>query len=803
MSTRWTTRLVASAFGAALLLGVVTAPAADAVTTDSVQIDPASQFQTIQSWGTSLAWWAEGTGGWSSTSAKNALADALFANNNGIGLNAVRYDIGAGTPGDTCASQLRLGAGIPAYERSPGAYDWTVDPNQRWMLQAAKSRGANVFEAVAYSAPAYMTLNDCSAGADTAGADNLGSDEYPAYAQYLATVVQHFHDDFGVTFSSIAPFNEAVQSQWSSAGKQQAMNLGTAGQQAVVSDLQSDLAANGMTGYTGVSTADELGVSGSVSEYNALPAAEQAGLVQVNTHDYRAQDGSPLYQLGVRTGKPVSMSEWGANGESTQIGSALDLSQHILTNEQQMHPQSWYFWQGVDGGANNGTSNDLWGLAYADISSSGNGTLTFPKRYYVMGNYSKFVRPGYRMVDNSDPNSFTAYDPSSQTAVIVATNPTTSAEQVDYDLSGFTTVGGAATPYQTDASENLAALSTVSLTGNHLSVSLPAQSVTTYVIPGTTFTGSSDASGVTPYGSQTQVFARDSSGAVYSNVRSGVSWSGWRGMGGDLADSPVATQYGTQLEVFGRGPGGATEQDVYTEGGGWSGWQSMGGTIASDPAVVQYGSQLQVFGTTSTGTTFSDVYTPGSGWSGWQSLGGTITRDPVAVVFGQQMEVFGRASGGGVWTDVYTPGSGWSGWHGLGGQLAGDLTAVQYDGQVELFGRDAAGTVQTDTSTLGRGWSGWQSLGGAVVGTVSVSQYGSQLQVYGRAADGSTRSIVQTPGSGWSGWQDIGGVIVTDPVGIRSGQSFEVFGEAAGGTMWTDVYTPGSGWSGWQSLAAP
>lgn len=800
MSTQWTRKLVAPLCGAALVIGAMAAPAPTAAAAVSVRVDPATQYQTIQGWGTSLAWWAEGSGGWSSTAARNNLADALFSPS-GLDLNAVRYDLGAGTPDDTCAAQLRLGADIPSFERSAGVYDWTQDPNQRWMLQAAKARGADDFEAVAYSAPAWMTTDDCSSGGTTAGADNLPAGNEAAYAQYLSTVVAHFHDSFGITFNSIAPFNEPVQSKWSAAGHQQAMNLGVPGQDAVTGDLQSDLTAAGMTSYTGISAADELSVAGTVSDFNGLSAAHQAAVVQLNTHDYQAQNGSALYTLGQQADKPVSMSEWGANGQPTQIGSAVQLSQHILANEQQLHPQSWYIWQAVDGGQDNGNINDLWGLVWADIAPTGTGALTFPKRYYAMGNYSRFVHPGYVMIGNSDPNTFTAYDPASGTAVLVATNPGTAAEQVDYDLTGFATVGATATPYRTDATDDLAQQAAVGVTGGHLSVSLPAQSVTTYVLPNTTFSGTTTAGPVTPYGSQTQVFGKDASGAVWADVNTpGQGWSGWRGIGGDLAGEPVAFQYGTQLEVFGRTPTGTTETDVYTPGSGWSGWQSLGGTIAGDPVVTRYGSQVQVFGRAANGSTYSDIYTPGSGWSGWQSLGGAIVGDPAVVSDGQLMRVYGVAAGGGVWTDVYTPGVGWSGWQSLGGSLTGGVSAVQYDGQVELFGRNPAGTVLSDVHTSGRGWSGWSSLGGTVAGAVSPARYGSQLELYARATSGSTWSDVYTPGSGWSGWSSIGGTIVDDPVGIRSGAQFDVFGRGAGGTTYTDAYTPGSGWSGWQSL---
>ncbi|GCE24458.1 hypothetical protein KDK_82580 [Dictyobacter kobayashii] len=53
------------------------------------------------------------------------------------------------------------------------------------------------------------------------------------------------------------------------------------------------------------------------------------------------------------------------------------------------------------------------------VSTDSNGNLVYPSRYYAMGNYSKFVRPGYKMIDNSDGNTFSAYDAGSNTLVLV------------------------------------------------------------------------------------------------------------------------------------------------------------------------------------------------------------------------------------------------------------------------------------------------------------------------------------------------------------------------------------------------
>jgi hypothetical protein len=341
--------------------------------------------------------------------------------------------------------------------------------------------------------------------------------------------------------------------------------------------------------------------------------------------------------------------------------------------------------------------------------------------------------------------------------------------------------------------------------------------ISAFVTPGgLTSTGSFASAPVVQYGSQMQVFGRDSSGATYSRVYTPSSgWSGWNDLGGDLADDPVALEYntltsGTQMEVFGRAASGSTYSDVYTPGGTWSGWQDLGGNIVSDPVAIQYGTQMEVYGIAANGSTYSDVYTPGGSWSGWQDVGGNLVGDLSVIVYGTQLQVYGRDSSGATYSRVYTPSSGWSGWTDLGGDLTSNPVAIEYDTQasgpqVEVYGEAANGSTYSDVYTPGGTWSGWQDIGGNLVGNVTPVVYGTQLQVYGRDSSGATYSRVYTPGSGWSGWTDLGGDLTSDPAALEydtqaNGPQMEVYGRAANGSTYADVYSQGGTWSGWQDL---
>ena len=118
---------------------------------------------------------------------------------------------------------------------------------------------------------------------------------------------------------------------------------------------------------------------------------------------------------------------------------------------------------------------------------------------YALGQYSKFVRPGYVMTGaNNNPTSgvyVTSYK-GNNNYVIVAVNSNGGNSSISFNLSGATVTS--VTPYQTSASNQIAQLSAVSVSNNAFTYSLPGQSITTFVGSGSagtpSFTLSSSAS---------------------------------------------------------------------------------------------------------------------------------------------------------------------------------------------------------------------------------------------------------------------------------------------------------------------
>jgi glucuronoarabinoxylan endo-1,4-beta-xylanase len=113
--------------------------------------------------------------------------------------------------------------------------------------------------------------------------------------------------------------------------------------------------------------------------------------------------------------------------------------------------------------------------------------LVIPQRYYMIGQYTKFIRPGFVRIGATVrplPNTFiSAYkDPNSTNhVVIVAINQDSSSANVTFQFNGFTETS--VTPYVSNGTVNLAQQASVSSGSGSFSYSLPPVSVTTFVGP--------------------------------------------------------------------------------------------------------------------------------------------------------------------------------------------------------------------------------------------------------------------------------------------------------------------------------
>lgn len=81
-------------------------------------IDMSRVYQEFEGWGTSLCWWANALGRWEGPK-KQEVLKLLFDEEEGLGLNIVRYNIGGGINPDELKN-MRTYADIPSFQPEPG-----------------------------------------------------------------------------------------------------------------------------------------------------------------------------------------------------------------------------------------------------------------------------------------------------------------------------------------------------------------------------------------------------------------------------------------------------------------------------------------------------------------------------------------------------------------------------------------------------------------------------------------------------------------------------------------------------------
>jgi glucuronoarabinoxylan endo-1,4-beta-xylanase len=128
---------------------------------------------------------------------------------------------------------------------------------------------------------------------------------------------------------------------------------------------------------------------------------------------------------------------------------------------------AWHYWW----------INQMYGTDNEGLFRNG----TAARRFYVLGNYSKFIRPGYqRVITKGTPPTgvnLTAFKGPDGTVVIVAI--ASSAASLSIGISGA--APSSMTPWVTSSTDNMASKPAVSLSGSQLMISLAANSVTTFV----------------------------------------------------------------------------------------------------------------------------------------------------------------------------------------------------------------------------------------------------------------------------------------------------------------------------------
>ena len=160
---------------------------------------------------------------------------------------------------------------------------------------------------------------------------------------------------------------------------------------------------------------------------------------------------------------------WPEEGPSSDINNGVVVAGWIHSALVVGEASAWLYW---------------WYQASGDNEGLIISTTSLTKRAYTLGNYAKFVRPGYVMVDitgNSNASLLlSAFKGTDGTVAVVAVNKGTSAATVPITIAGGT-APASCTPNVTSSSANLAAGTAVTVTGGTFTAALAATTVTSFV----------------------------------------------------------------------------------------------------------------------------------------------------------------------------------------------------------------------------------------------------------------------------------------------------------------------------------
>ncbi len=359
-------------------------------------------------------------------------------------------------------------------------------------MQAVIANGGKVYATAFSPPPAYETNGNaaCSAGS---GSGRLITSDYAAYATWLANFVQSLKTEDGIPLYALSFQNEPDQCQPYASAIWSGADIDTF----VSANLGPTFAADGLSTLIFAPEGSNSSVSNSLGAACGGDSSCMQYVDGFNFHDYQASlsgtntVAANAYPSDWPAGKKYWETEtscgtgYGPNfcqaGFNTNISDALNWAAVIDQRIAVDGANAWLYWllQDYNQAGNAASFNEG-----ALMSNTAGGNVV-AQRAYVLGQYSKFVRPGYYRVDATHlPQtgvSVSAYrDTGTNKLVIIATNYTGSGVSQAFSLTNAPTFS-TLTPTITSADLSLAAQSNVSVKGNSFTYTLPADSVTTFV----------------------------------------------------------------------------------------------------------------------------------------------------------------------------------------------------------------------------------------------------------------------------------------------------------------------------------
>jgi len=433
----------------------------------------ANTRQTMDGFGASDAWsfWQIGT--WED-SIQTKVADWLFSLENdangqpkGIGLSIWRFNAGAGSASQGDSAQINYDTRTEYFCNQTG---------QRRFLKLAKERGVPTFLAFYNTPPVHLTQNGLGTNTGRGGTFNLREDAYSDCAKYMTDMLEQAEREDGIHFSYLCPVNEP-DGHWNWQGPKQEGTPATNREIAhLTRELDKQFQSRGISTKILVnessdyrcmfsthmtdwqrgfaiqsfwnpdSTATYLGNLPSVARLAAGHSYWTNTPVLEPSDSCFASEGLYAYRkMLADTLKRYNTDFWMTelcimgNDEEIHGGGGFDFSMEVaLYVARVMHyditvaqAKSWQWWRAAGGNYKDGLirmfrkGERVGGKRRLSIVK--NNMVRDSKLMWVLGNYSRFVRPGAVRLDvsnDTDPNGvmLSAYRNVDGSVVVVAIN---------------------------------------------------------------------------------------------------------------------------------------------------------------------------------------------------------------------------------------------------------------------------------------------------------------------------------------------------------------------------------------------
>ena len=457
-----------------------------ALAAETLTIDESTTYQTLESFGTSGAWWSQYVGLWddkylnTQTTNRQRIATLLYHPTYGIGLTNYRYNLGAGSADSGLGNYWDPNRRAQSFETAPGVYDWTKDEGAQWFVKEVTLLGCQEV-VLFFNSPLERLTISGTAQVQKGANKNIEPENYAAWAVYACDVAQYFISQ-GVPVKFISPINEP---QWPWDDGQEGCHYEPNQIAGVYIAFLEEMSKRPALAGVELSGPESGEWGGQTIQYvSALLGNKVLGehFTAVDCHSYWSNTQSKVsFKNWMNVQYPdvkIRMSEWCemVNGTDLTMDSAIHLAQCVQEDLTVLDAVSWSTWVGVSPGGYRD------GLIHATENGAGEKSIVPLKRLWAYGNYTRYIRPGFVRVDtqgakSTQPVAFKGERDGKQQLVIVLINEKYSSQFVE--LAGDFSAYSKMEIHETSTARDLARTYSGAVKTD---ITLPMQSVITIVL---------------------------------------------------------------------------------------------------------------------------------------------------------------------------------------------------------------------------------------------------------------------------------------------------------------------------------